>query len=488
MTIHRAEMLKILAEAMTPVEREYTDIELSVSGTLPPALNGVLYRNGPGHFERGGVPYGHAFDGDGHVCRFEFVHGRVRYTNRFVRTQAFCAEEGAGRMLWRGFGTQKPGGLLANGLRLRFKNAANTNVIWQGRRLLALWEGGAPHRLDPVTLATLGEEDFAGLLRNRFDPLSRWSTPLLPFSAHPQLDAESGELINFGLVLGHPSRLLLYRVDARGMMATPEVHQLDRFSFVHDIAVTARWICVLLPFADFDIPRALLGLKSPAASLKLNTERPMQALLIPRAGGPTQLIDGVPGFVFHIAAASDRDDGGLDLHVIRYPSFPALGDVDGFFREVEQTGGLPRLERLQIDPAANRCSLSPCSEEVGFELPTVNPGRLGAERRQIYGIGTPVGRRLPFFSAVQRFDMQTGELIQQDLGADLPGEPIPTATRPDQEDWLLSLVYRGAERRSDLLVLRAEDLAIQATIELPNAVPPGFHGCWVPADPSEKMR
>ena len=39
-------MLKILAQAMTPVEREYTDLELSVSGTLPPALNGVLYRNG----------------------------------------------------------------------------------------------------------------------------------------------------------------------------------------------------------------------------------------------------------------------------------------------------------------------------------------------------------------------------------------------------------------------------------------------------------
>ncbi|MBK1617608.1 hypothetical protein CKO42_03895 [Lamprobacter modestohalophilus] len=484
MTINRAEMLKILAEAMMPIEREYTDSELRVSGTLPPSLNGVLYRNGPGRFERGGVPYSHAFDGDGHLCRFEFAQGRVRYTNRFVRTRAYCAEEAAGRMLWRGFGTQKPGGLWTNGLRLRFKNAANTNVIWHGNRLLALWEGGAPHRLDPVTLATLGEEDFAGQLRNRFDPLSRWNSPLLPFSAHPQQDAETGELINFGLVLGHPSRLLLYRVDAQGMMAPPDVHQLDRFSFVHDIAVTARWICVLLPFADFDIPRALLGLQSPAASLKLDRDRPMQALLIPRAGGPTQLIDAVPGFIFHIAAASDRDDGGLDLRVIRYPNFPALGDVECFFREVEQTDGLPRLEWLQIDPAANRCSLSPCSEEVGFELPTVSPGPLGAKPRQIYGIGTPAGRRLPFFSAIQRFQMQTGELIQQDLGADLPGEPIPTAMRPDQEDWLLSLVYRAAERRSDLLVLRAADLAIQASIELPHAIPPGFHGCWVPTKPS----
>jgi len=481
MTIDRAEMLRILAQAMAPVEREFTDIDLKVNGSIPPELNGVLYRNGPGRFERGGIPYGHAFDGDGHLCRFDFAAGRVGYSNRFVRTRAYRAEEAAGRMLWRGFGTQKPGGLLTNGLRLRFKNAANTHVIWHAQRLLALWEGGPPHRLDPLTLTCLAEEDFAGQLRNRFDPLSRWTAPLLPFSAHPKIDAETGELINFGLVLGHPSRLLLYRVDAQGRMASPEVHQLDRFSFVHDIAVTERWICVLLPYADFDIPRALLGLKSPAASLKLETDRPMQALLIPRAGGPTRLIEAMPGFVFHIASAHDREDGGLRLQVIRFPNFPGLGDVEGYFREVERNNGLPRLERLEIDPNTRRCSLSPCNEEVSFELPTSNPGRFGAERRQIYGIGTPAGRRLPFFSAIQRLDTQTDELIQRDLGADLPGEPIPTATRPDQEDWLLSLVYRAAERRSDLLVLRATDLAIQATIELPHAIPPGFHGCWVAA-------
>lgn len=473
-------MLTTLAQAQTPVEQEYNDLELEVSGTLPPALNGVLFRNGPGRFERGGVRYGHAFDGDGHICRFQFDNGRVYYRNRFVRTRAYLAEERAGRMLWRGFGTQKPGGLPANLLRLRFKNAANTSIIMHAGRLLALWEGGAPHRLDPVTLATLGEEDFDGQLRNRFDPLSRWSSPLLPFSAHPSIDAVSGELINFGLVLGRPSRLILYRVDAEGRMATPAVHQLDRFSFVHQIAVTDRWVCALLPYADFDIPRALLGLRSPAASLKLDTERPMQALLIPRDGGPSRLIEtGVPGFVFHIAQALDTEDGGLSLHVVRYPSFPALGDVEQFFTEVERSDGLPRLEQLRIDPNGDRSTLNRCSE-TGFELPTSTPGRIGAPQRPIYGIATPPERRLPFFSALSRFEIDTGELTQRDLGRDLPGEPIPTAPTADSEDWLLALVYRSAEQRSDLLVLNATDLSTQATIHLPHRVPLGFHGCWVP--------
>ncbi|NBC48946.1 MAG: lignostilbene alpha-beta-dioxygenase [Gammaproteobacteria bacterium] len=473
-------MLTTLAQAQTPVEQEYNDLELGVSGTLPPTLNGVLFRNGPGRFERGGVPYGHAFDGDGHICRFEFNNGRVYYRNRFVRTRAYLAEERAGRMLWRGFGTQKPGGLPANLLRLRFKNAANTSIIAHAGRLLALWEGGAPHRLDPVKLATLGEEDFDGQLRNRFDPLSRWTSPLLPFSAHPSIDAVTGELINFGLVLGRPSRLILYRIDAEGRMASPAVHQLDRFSFVHQIAATDRWICVLLPYADFDIPRALLGLRSPAASLKLDTERPMQALLIPRDGGATRLIETeVPGFVFHIAQALDTEDGGLSLHVVRYPSFPALGDFEQFFSEVERSDGLPRLEQLYIHPNGNRCTLSRCSE-TAFELPTSAPGRIGAQRRHLYGIATPPERRLPFFSALSRFEIDTGELTQRDLGHDLPGEPIPTASKADSEDWLLALVYRSAEHRSDLLVLNASDLSTQATIHLPHSVPLGFHGCWVP--------
>ena len=61
----------------------------------------------------------------------------------------------SGRMLYRGFGTNLPGGFFANALRMRFKNAANTSVVWHGGKLLALWEGGLPHRLDPTTLDTL---------------------------------------------------------------------------------------------------------------------------------------------------------------------------------------------------------------------------------------------------------------------------------------------------------------------------------------------
>lgn len=65
-----AQMVQILAEANATVADEYTDHDLVCShGTVPVDLDGVLYRNGPGRLERGGVPDGHAFDGDGHILR-----------------------------------------------------------------------------------------------------------------------------------------------------------------------------------------------------------------------------------------------------------------------------------------------------------------------------------------------------------------------------------------------------------------------------------
>jgi carotenoid cleavage dioxygenase-like enzyme len=42
----------------------------------------------------------------------------------------------------------------------------------------------------------------------------------------------------------------------------------------------------------------------------------------------------------------------------------------------------------------------------------------------------------------------------------------------------VSLVYRSALHRTDLMILRANDLLIQTLAPLPHAAPPGFHGCW----------
>ncbi|MFM7464332.1 MAG: carotenoid oxygenase family protein, partial [Cyanobium sp.] len=144
------------ASAFRNVTLELTDEPLTArSGAIPAELLGTLYRNGPGRLERGGHWVHHPFDGDGMVTALTFGSKGATLTNRFVRTEGWLAEEKAGKPLYRGvFGTQKPGGPLANVLDVRLKNIANTHVVCLGDQLLALWEASSPHALDPHTLET----------------------------------------------------------------------------------------------------------------------------------------------------------------------------------------------------------------------------------------------------------------------------------------------------------------------------------------------
>ena len=50
------------------------------------------------------------------------------------------------------------------------------------------------------------------------------------------------------------------------------------------------------------------------------------------------------------------------------------------------------------------------------------------------------------------------------------------------EGWLLTYVHDEAEDRSDLVVLDAGNVAAApvATVHLPQRVPAGFHGNWLP--------
>jgi carotenoid cleavage dioxygenase len=61
---------------------------------------------------------------------------------------------------------------------------------------------------------------------------------------------------------------------------------------------------------------------------------------------------------------------------------------------------------------------------------------------------------------------------------------VPRSGEAEGNGWLLAIVYRAAENRSDLLVLNAQDIAAapEAVLELPCRIPIGFHGSWVPME------
>ncbi|EFJ53253.1 hypothetical protein VOLCADRAFT_115826 [Volvox carteri f. nagariensis] len=143
-------------------------------GQLPAGLTGTFFRNGPGCFTRGQDSAGHPYDGDGLVASVALPgDGRAFFRSAFVRTAERQAEVQAGQLLFRGaLASPGRGGLLGNAGNVALRNAANAGVVLQGGRLLALYPGGLPYALDPVTLVTRGSQDRLGGALSPGVPLS----------------------------------------------------------------------------------------------------------------------------------------------------------------------------------------------------------------------------------------------------------------------------------------------------------------------------
>lgn len=150
------------------------------------------------------------------------------------------------------------------------KNVANTNVLYWGGRLLALWEGGRPHLLDSLSLATSRESDLAGLLK-------KGDT----FSAHPRVDRARNRLVNFAYVpnpISGQTSLTFYEFGADFRPIDKErprrVVSVPGFCLVHDFALTANYYVVVQAPTSFSanpldilLGKMSLGARAPARAV-----------------------------------------------------------------------------------------------------------------------------------------------------------------------------------------------------------------------------
>lgn len=444
----------------------------AVEGEIPAALRGTLYRNGPGRLERSGHWVHHPFDGDGMVLSAGFGDGRAYLRNRFVRTEGFQREEKAGRWLYRGvFGTRKPGGVLANAFDLRLKNVANTHVIDWGGQLLALWEAGLPHALDPVTLATRGEERLNGVLADGE-----------AFSAHPRFDPGhhgDGRLVTFGLKTGPRSTIRLLEFDRGGHLIRQRQDRFTGFAFLHDFAITPNWAIFLKNALHFNPLPYLLGCRGAAQCLRSGGGG-AEFWLIPRGEGEPVIVPAGEGFVFHHVNAWEEGDE-LVLDSIHYADFPSVGPDDDFRRvDFDQLPpGL--LERSRIHTRQRRCTRERLSERC-CEFATVHPRHQGRPSRFAWLAVTERCTGNDPLQAIRKLDLHSGSCcVWSAAPRGFVNEPVmvprPGATAED-DGWILCLVWNGARRATDLVILDAADLRQEAVLHLPLAVPYGLHGSW----------
>ena len=87
-------------------------------------------------------------------------------------------------------------------------------------------------------------------------------------------------------------------------------------------------------------------------------------------------------------------------------------------------------------------------------------------------------------NALFLYDHQSGRRRVHDFGSNsFTSEPVFVPRSPqagEGEGFLLAVVYREEEHRSDVVIIDAMNIEDQplATIKLPHRVPYGFHGNW----------
>jgi carotenoid cleavage dioxygenase len=443
-----------LSGNFAPVADERDDADLEVTGAIPPALDGLLLRNGPNPIAPDPASY-HWFIGDGMLHGIELRGGRARYRNRWVRTDGACDALGetppAGQPV-----DVFPGG----------SSVANTHVVAHAGRIFALVEVNLPTEVRP-DLSTVGRVDFGGALRS-------------PMTAHPKVDPATGELHFFGYDVMGPPWLRYHVLDASGTLVRSVDITIAGPSMVHDFAITERNVVF------FDLPVVydfgLLGQQPFPAAWK--PEYGARVGVMPRDGGDADVrwSDVELCYVFHPMNAYDDGAEPGSRVVVDVARWPEMFSTD---RHGPGASGSPTLDRWTIDPAAGKV-VEERLDARSQEFPRVDERRLGRRHRFGYAAEAVVDGPLHAFGALLQHDLDRGTVTRHDFGPGTgAGEALFVPESPDApegEGWVLSVVYDAARDASDVAVLDATDFAGPpvALVHLPRRVPYGFHGSWVP--------
>ena len=460
---------------------EYDYFIDEIEGEIPPQLQGTLFRNGPGLLEVQGTPLKHPFDGDGMICAVSFLPtGKVHFRNRFVRTEGYLQEQAAGKMIYRGvFGTQKPGGWLNNFLDTKVKNIANTNVIYWGGKLLALWEAAEPYRLDPKTLDTVGLDYLDGTL-NPGDSISAhpWIDPAC------ELDDNQPCLVNFSIKPGLSSKITIYEFAPNGSLLRRHSHSVPGFSFIHDFAITPHYCLFLQNPVTFNPLPYLLGFQGAGECVKFHPQKPSRLVIIPRIPPykAVKILETNAGFVFHHANAFEEGNT-IYLDSICYDSIPQV-QPDGDYKEVDFESLDPgKLWRFKIELDKDKIDRQ-LLESRCCEFPCVNPGKVGRKHRYLFTGTAHHSQGNAPLQGILKLDLVTGEKqIHSFAPTGYASEPIfvpkPNAKQED-EGWVFVMVYDGSNHRSQIVILDGENLEKSpiATLSLKHHIPYGLHGSW----------
>jgi carotenoid cleavage dioxygenase-like enzyme len=450
------------------LEADVMDVEVA-QGSVPDSLEGTLYRCGPDRQYPPLFKDDVFIDGEGMAHMFRFRRGHVHYRSRWVRNERFLLQQSAQRSLFGRYRNRYTNDPSVAG---KSMGTANTNIVWHGRRLLVLKEDSLPIEVDPDTLETRASWSFDGAVE------------AVSLTAHPKLDLQRNELLMFSYQARGDctTDFAFYIADVDGRIVHETWFEMPYPGMVHDFAVTEQHVVV--PF--FPLITDLAVLKRGGPFYEWHPDRESFYAILPRRGRASEIrwFRGPTVSAGHMMnAVTEGSTVNLDLCLYQGNCFDFFPSHDGSaFKPVP-----PQLTRMSFDLTRERIEVRTLLQSPA-EMPKCDERYTGRPYRYGYMICRPPGAVAGEvgMSAIGCFDHSTGRLTTWSPGADCGvQEPIFVPRErdsPEGEGYLLVLVNRLSEMRSELAILDAArlDAGPVALLRLPTRVRSTFHGMWVP--------
>ena len=438
-----------------------------VSGRIPSDLSGHFFRNGPAMHNIGLDRFSHWFDAPGMVQRFTFANDTITHHGRLIETARNTAEAKAERIIFTGYGTH--GHDLGSGGSADAQNVANISLVQHAGELLALWEGGSAHVIDPETLETRGRKDWSP------------ETTGLPFGAHPRVD-QDGSMWNIGYS-ADPSALILYHISAEGVLLKTHILPQTATPMIHDFMITATKIVIVKP------PYAASNTSSKtfANMFEWTPTQPTEILVIDKDDlTNVTTVEMDPFWVFHFGNAYDISptEIGFDFALHDDPSFnsvDAFAVMDGSW---DGTASAPsRYVQAKIDLTRKSAILEQGTGLGQVEFIQTDARENLMRHRYALMLGEGGDVQVYGFNRLLLVDRDTGAASHFDVGATEILEEHLIVPKADESagfwvmgtalDWQKGVtnlsIYDGAAL-SDGPVMKAE---------LDIALPLGLHGTFI---------
>lgn len=457
-----------------PQHREYTAWDMDVEGTIPADLNGVYLRNTENPLFEPIKRY-HPFDGDAMLHSMSFEAGNARYANRFVRTDAFEAEQKAQQSLWAGI-TEHPKSAIADygwGARTMMKDNASTDVIVHGGMALAsFYQCGELYRLDPRSLDDKGKSSWHGKF------------PKEGVSAHPKLDEHTGELMFFNYSLEAP--YMHYGVVSREGTLTNYIDVPTASTRLpHDMAFTENYAIL----NDLPLYWDTKSLAEGHFSNRFHRDEPSRFAIIPRHGSTQDIrwFEADPTFVLHwVNAYEDGDEVVLDGFFQHNPTARgierATGNMKGF-ETLDMNVLQARAHRWRFNLVTGTTREESLSDTC-CEFPMINGRHAGRKHRYSYNARCAQG--LFAFDAIIKHDIETGQeqTITFDDGVFVSETVMAPRDNSTGEDdgYLITFTTDVNRDLSECVIFDAAAPMDEpvAKIRLPERIASGTHSTWAP--------